>query len=801
MDYSPHTPPPVNSSSSSSSLLCPTAATTFFLPSAYSLLFLTALPGNVLSLWVFLRCISTTSSIHVYLCHLSISNLLMSITTPFLAAYYARGSAWTVSSVLCQLVVHGITPVLHINIYISLMILTWVALSRFATLIQRTHASRPSLCKTLLPSGFFTSLKKASFARWVCVVVWMAALASCVPVAVYYSVNEAMSATTAAGGGGSGEGVAEVAGSVEMCYSPAVEIGGSLSAELCFVGVAMFFLFYLLVLLSYMAVLKHIRRSRQSTTVTTSQSLLGRVLRNIVVIQVVLSVCLLPYHVFKPIFITLAHHQMMDPAAANISGRCHPLSALVELKNCLFLLAALRGSTDPVMYFLLDKTFRRQTLVLFKCSSRSSSGAKGGPGQKAGQTGDGNTVTATAESSHHMDYSPHTPPPVNSSSSLLCPTAATTFFLPSAYSLLFLTALPGNVLSLWVFLRCISTTSSIHVYLCHLSISNLLMSITTPFLAAYYARGSAWTVSSVLCQLVVHGITPVLHINIYISLMILTWVALSRFATLIQRTHASRPSLCKTLLPSGFFTSLKKASFARWVCVVVWLVTLAGCVPVTVYYSVNEAMSATTAADGGEGVAEVAGSEEMCYSPAVEIGGSLSAELCFVVITMFFLFYLLVLLSYMAVLKHIRRSRQSTTVTTSQSLLGRVLRNIVVIQVVLSVCLLPYHVFKPIFITLALRHHQMTDPAAANISGRCHPLSALVELKNCLFLLAALRGSTDPVMYFLLDKTFRRQTLVLFKCSSRSSSGAKGGPGQKAGQTGDGNTVTATAESSRDSVL
>ncbi|KAF3843676.1 hypothetical protein F7725_002525 [Dissostichus mawsoni] len=91
---------------------------------------------NILSLWVFLRCISTISPTHVYLSHLSISNLILSLTTPFLAAYYAWGSDWTLSSVLCQLVLHGITPVLHINIYISIMILTWVALSRFASLIQ-----------------------------------------------------------------------------------------------------------------------------------------------------------------------------------------------------------------------------------------------------------------------------------------------------------------------------------------------------------------------------------------------------------------------------------------------------------------------------------------------------------------------------------------------------------------------------------------------------------------------------------------------------------------------------------------
>ncbi|XP_026152016.1 probable G-protein coupled receptor 82 isoform X2 [Mastacembelus armatus] len=381
-----------------------------------------------------------------------------------------------------------------------------------------------------------------------------------------------------------------------------------------------------------------------------------------------------------------------------------------------------------------------------------------------------------------MEHMLHNFTPGNASSPdlTLCPSNATLFFLPATYMLLFLTALPGNALSLWVFLRCISTISSTHIYLSHLSISNLLLSFTSPFLAAYYVWGSVWNLKSALCQLVLHGITPVLHINIYISLMILTWVALSRFAVLIQHTHASRPSTCTTLLPHAFFIQLSKESFANRVCAVVWLLAVGGIVPVTVYYSVNEAMSSQT--DAGHG--------EVCYNPVVEIGGSLSRMLSVAMITMFFVFYLLVLLSYMTVLRHIRRSRRSTNVSTSHSLLGRVLRNIVLIQIVLSVCLLPYHIFKAIFISLAYHQHQPTPREYDD----CHPLSTIVELKNCLLLLAALRGSTDPVMYFILDKTFRHQTIRLLGCNQSNSGGrpvllsVTGSASQKAGHVGDGHT-------------
>ncbi|XP_072300158.1 probable G-protein coupled receptor 82 [Eucyclogobius newberryi] len=378
-----------------------------------------------------------------------------------------------------------------------------------------------------------------------------------------------------------------------------------------------------------------------------------------------------------------------------------------------------------------------------------------------------------------MEYS--TSPVFNSrhasSSVSLCSTSATLIFLPLAYALIFLTALPGNMLSLWVFHRRMSNVSPISVYLSHLSLSNLILSLTTPFLGAYYRWGTIWTFRGFLCQLVLHAATPILHINIYIGLMILTWVAVSRFVSLLQHTHAPRPSGCLALMPTSVINCLKKVSFARGVCVAVWFINIGAIVPVTVFYSVNEAMSAN----------ETKSEEGVCYNPTVEVGGSTSAACNLSAITIFYFCYALVLLSYLTVIRHIRRSRRSAPVATSQSLLGRVFRNIVVIQIVLSVCLLPYHIFKPIFISLASKQTELT-PAHGIIS--CHPLSGLVEVKNGLLLLAALRGSTDPVMYFLLDKTFRQQTLRLF---GKKQNTGLGSGGAKPGQAGDCSRTTANS--------
>uniref|UniRef100_A0A3Q3F897 G protein-coupled receptor 82 n=1 Tax=Labrus bergylta TaxID=56723 RepID=A0A3Q3F897_9LABR len=372
--------------------------------------------------------------------------------------------------------------------------------------------------------------------------------------------------------------------------------------------------------------------------------------------------------------------------------------------------------------------------------------------------------------------SPSAPLPLRSSSS------------PSTYTLLFLTALPGNALSLWVFQRCITSISPTHVYLSHLSVSNLMSSLTMPFLAAYYARGSAWPLSSALCQLVLHVITPNYLINMYISLIILTLVALNRFASLIKHTHASRPSTCTTLLPNRFFTCLTRTAFAHRVCVAMWVVAVGGIVPVTVYYSVKE-----TTADAEKGVGS--GGEGVCYSPAVELGGALSAVLnapsdppvlC-------------VLPAGPAVLhdgaethqtlptqhqhphlpqpagtgapKHCGHPGGYECVSLKQKYPYDMCLLIITFetgssQVVLSVCLLPYHIFKPVFIYLA---HDQPMLTFSTRPDTCHPLSTIVELKSFLIFLAELRGATDPLMYFLLDKMFRSQTLRLFRCNKPDS--------------------------------
>uniref|UniRef100_A0A8C2BHA0 G protein-coupled receptor 82 n=1 Tax=Cyprinus carpio TaxID=7962 RepID=A0A8C2BHA0_CYPCA len=349
------------------------------------------------------------------------------------------------------------------------------------------------------------------------------------------------------------------------------------------------------------------------------------------------------------------------------------------------------------------------------------------------------------------------------SKSYLCQASTTKIVLPIIYTIMFITGLPGNAISLWVFIRKIAIKTSTHIYLINLGISNLLLCLTMPFQAIYYSLGTKWHQHDTMCKIAINGLTPVIHINICIGVMILSWVALSRFTSLIQHSHADRPSRWLKVLPGAFLCRKRQVKLAYALCLVTWAIVTIAVISFVVLYSIREARS-------------VEDSDEVCYSVPVEVGGEGSHVFTLVAVSLFFVFFLLVLCAYMAVIRHIWRSRRSTVISDSQRVYARVFRNIVVIMVVLVVCLLPHHIYKAIFVHIV---NEQSWSASQKTKDACHPLSMYVEVKSILLCLAALRCSTDPIMYFLLDKMFRKHALSLLRLrATNDSQSSKSNVGQ-----------------------
>ncbi|XP_044526121.1 probable G-protein coupled receptor 82 [Gracilinanus agilis] len=316
-----------------------TVASLVALPIIYIFLCILGLLGNILSHWIFLRKIGRKTSTHIYLINLLTANLLVCSAMPFMSIYFMEGFKWTYSSVKCKVVNFLGTLFLHIGMFVSLTTLSWIAISRYATLMKKdfTLEENASFYEKIFYGHILKKFCQPNFAKKLCCFIWGTVLAITIPVVVYYSAVE----------------LSQESG--EKCYSWKTEHGASISQNARLVGTAFVDSCFLVVLLSYYSFVSYLRKIRKSTSITKKYSIYCSVKRHLLVIQFLLIFCFLPYSIFIPIF-----------CALNKTNDSQQLTYLVEIKNFLICLAAARSSTDPIIFLLLDKTFKKTLYNLFR---------------------------------------------------------------------------------------------------------------------------------------------------------------------------------------------------------------------------------------------------------------------------------------------------------------------------------------------------------------------------------------------------------------------------------------------------
>ncbi|NXR45993.1 GPR82 protein, partial [Hippolais icterina] len=318
-------------------------------------------------------------------------------------------------------------------------------------------------------------------------------------------------------------------------------------------------------------------------------------------------------------------------------------------------------------------------------------------------------------------------------SSCLQPSPATTVALPIIYSCLLPAGIFGNILAAWIFSCKMPTRRTKYIYLANLVTANLLVCSTMPFLVAYFVDGHRWPYGSLACRIAHHLGTLVMQVSMYVTITILCSIALSQYATLKKGSGSQHSPALPENFHGRLLQKFRRPKFAKYLCVVIWLIVL--CITATaITYNVQHSVSAEF---------------PTCYNIRVEAGerpamiaGSL-ATVCF------FLSFMTVLWSYYSLTRHLSRIQKNTCIGEKHLIYRRVKRNILVIQIILIVCFLPYHIFRPIFYTLL-------------IDDDCPRLNYLVEIKNFLTCLAAAKSSLDPVITLLLDKTFKKSLYGLF---------------------------------------
>lgn len=326
---------------------------------------------------------------------------------------------------------------------------------------------------------------------------------------------------------------------------------------------------------------------------------------------------------------------------------------------------------------------------------------------------------------------------MRNSTCLLQPSLATTVALPVIYSFLFPAGSFGNILAAWIFSRQAPTKRTQYIYLANLVTANLLVCSTMPFLAVYFARGYQWTYDSVACRIANHIGTLIMHVSMYVTIIILCSTALSQYATLKKNSDTQYSQVVNENFYRCILEKFRQPKFAKYLCITIWLTVL--CITVTaITYNVQ-----------GRAMEEF----QRCYNIRVEAGEFTTMIAASLATACFFLSFMIVLSSYYSLTRHLSKIQKNTCIGEKHLIYNTVKRNILVIQMILTVCFLPYHIFRPIFYILLTNND-------------CPRLNRLVEIKNFLTCLAAAKSSLDPVITLLLDKKFKKCLYGLFTKST-----------------------------------
>ncbi|XP_063312794.1 proteinase-activated receptor 1-like [Pelobates fuscus] len=138
-----------------------------------------------------------------------------------------------------------------------------------------------------------------------------------------------------------------------------------------------------------------------------------------------------------------------------------------------------------------------------------------------------------------------------------------TIFVPSVYMLVFLMALPLNIMAIFIFLVKMKIRKPAVVYMLNLAAADVLFASVLPFKTVYYYSGNNWMFGAGMCRIV----TAAFYCNMYCSVLLVTCISVDRFLAVVFPMH------------SLSWRTLGRSSL---VCFLIWVISIASTVPLLV---------------------------------------------------------------------------------------------------------------------------------------------------------------------------------------------------------------------------
>ncbi|KAG9277746.1 uracil nucleotide/cysteinyl leukotriene receptor [Astyanax mexicanus] len=280
------------------------------------------------------------------------------------------------------------------------------------------------------------------------------------------------------------------------------------------------------------------------------------------------------------------------------------------------------------------------------------------------------------------------------------------------YIIVFLLALNGNSLALWIFSRQRGTSSPANVFLMHLAVADLSYVIILPLRATYHLTGGHWPFGEVPCR--VAGF--LFYVNMYASLYFLACVAGDRYLAVVHAVSSLK---------------VRHARFAHIAGFALWALVIVSMAPLLVTQQTTEVDGSTVCLQ----LYREKASRKALISLAVAFTPPFVATLS----------------CYLLIVNSLRKGSR-----LEPALKLRALRTIGLVMLIYVVCFLPYHVSRATFI-LGYGHPDLS----------CQIKRGLALANRLTSSLTCLNGALDPLVYLFGAEKFKG-TVQRLLCRDKS---------------------------------
>ncbi|NXX43845.1 GPR34 protein, partial [Tricholaema leucomelas] len=282
------------------------------------------------------------------------------------------------------------------------------------------------------------------------------------------------------------------------------------------------------------------------------------------------------------------------------------------------------------------------------------------------------------------------------------------------YSIIFIIGLFGNIIALVAFLCVHQKRNSIQVYLINVAVADLLLIFCLPFRILYHVSKNTWQFGLILCK----SVGTLFYTNMYISIVLLGLISLDRYIKINK--SVKRPKLLST-------------TRSKHICCMVWAVALTGFIVVVAPAFPKSKESNST----------------VCFHYRNKHDAKTEAIINYIIVLIFWIVFFLLILSYVKIAKNLlkisrRRAHFPNAVKYTQTA-----RNSFIVLIIFTICFVPYHVFRFVYIT-----SQLENPS-------CYWKQIIHKCNEVMLIFSSFNSCLDPVMYFLMSGSVRKTVFQL----------------------------------------